>query len=68
MEVHDHPAMPKGEKKPFKEYDPIALKRFAGRIGIFRNLADMRLEGMLSCQAMLVRNIEFLRKTYHLSE
>lgn len=68
LDLHDQGFLYISYKPPLLSYDPLALKRFAGRVGIFRNLAGMRLAGMEECRAMLRRNIAFFRETYHLSE
>ena len=68
LDLHDEGFLHISYAPPLLSYDPLALKRFAGRIGIFRNLAGMRLEGMQDCKAMLARNIAFFRKEYDLSE
>ncbi|HTJ12786.1 MAG TPA: hypothetical protein VL547_12200 [Dinghuibacter sp.] len=68
MDLHDLGFRRISYNPPLLSYDPLALKRFAGRIGIFRNLAGMRLEGMAQCRVLLRRDIGFLRKKYDLSE
>ncbi|TDW99224.1 hypothetical protein [Dinghuibacter silviterrae] len=68
LNLHDEGFLHLERNPPLLSYDPPALKRFAGRIGIFRNLAGLRLEGMQACKTMLSRNIAFLQKAYHLTE
>jgi hypothetical protein len=53
---------------PLLNYEPIALKRFAGRVGHFRNQAAVMTSKMQASLRMLRRNIDFLKDAYHLSE